>query len=142
MPDTWTVTLPAVLIIGAIVLVLVRLVASRRLRTGRARYAWLLFAPNLVMAAVPLWLAATQASSHPLLALVLGVIGLAYGLLLLRLARAVARATAAAGSEDELMAGIVEPTADFMLIATIAVVMGLVLVGLGMIVVALAERGT
>ena len=48
----------------------------------------------------------------------------------------------AAVSRSELVAGIAEPTADFMLIATIAIVIGLILVGLGAIMVALAERGT
>ena len=142
MPETLAVALPAVLIVAALSVVLIRLFAARKVRTGRARYAWLFFAPNLVLAAVPLWLAATQASTHPLLAVILGVVGVGYGLLLLRLVRAVAGATSVAGSEDDLVAGIAEPTADFMLIATIAMVIGLILVGLGAIVVALAERGT
>ena len=98
MPDTWTMTVPAALVVGVVALGVGWLVASRRLRTGRSRYAWLIFAPMFVFPGTFLWLAVTAAATQPILAFVFFVVGVGYGYLLVRMVRGVANATAAAAT--------------------------------------------
>jgi beta-lactamase regulating signal transducer with metallopeptidase domain len=136
MRDTRIVALPAVLVVGFLALVLLRHVAMRRLGTHQARYAWLSFAPSFLFPAAILWVAITQAWRQPIMGLVLGLIGVGYGFLLVRMVRGVARATASAGTRDELMGRMEEPTTDFLLITTIFGVVGLIVLGVALIVAA------
>ena len=142
MADTRAMPFPVVLIIGLVALHLVQHVAVRRLGTKRARYAWLSLARGFVVPVALLVPAVTLASTQPFLGVVLGVVGLGYGYLIVRMVRGVARATASTASEAEVQAAIIEPMTDFMLITTIIGVVGLIAVGVVAIVVALAERGS
>jgi len=134
------VDLPVALI-AAFALILAQFFGMRRLGTRRARYAWLAFAPVLAVPVLMVW-AAFSASSQPIVALFILLIGIFYGAILVRMVRGVARATATAETQDELMTAIQEPTVDFMLTTTIVGVLGMIVLGVVMIVVVVVERGS
>lgn len=142
MADTRIMPFPVVLVAGLVALHLVQRVAIRRLGTKRARYAWLSLAPSFVLPAAFLWSAVSQASRQPILGLVLGVVGLGYIYLVVRMVRGVARATASATPGDEFQNVIDEPMTDFILITTIIGVLGLIAAGVVAIVVAFADRAS
>jgi hypothetical protein len=127
---------PAILIVGYAVLLVFRHIAIRRLgsRTG---YAWLTFAPGFVFPAVILWLSISLVGRQPILGLVLWLVGLGYCWLLVRIARAAATASTPA----EVIIATQAPTTDFVLITTILAVVGLIVLGIGMIVMAVAGGG-
>ena len=131
--------LPAVLIAG-LALILVQFFGIRRLGTRRARYVWLAFAPVLMLPVLLVW-SAFNTASQPIVALFILLVGLFQGALVVRTVRGVARGTATAETQDEIMTAIEEPSTDFMLITTIVGVLAMIVLGVAMIAVAVAERG-
>lgn len=127
------------LAIAYVALVLVRIVAWRRLSTPRASRLWLFFTPRFFAPAALLWVAATTFPARPLLALVIAVIGLGYGVIVVRMVRDTARATATATTPEEFAEASVEPSLDYMLALTVFTVLGLIVFGLVVIVLALAN---
>jgi hypothetical protein len=129
------------LVVGLATLVLVRHLAARRLGTGRVRYAWLSVAPTFVFPAAILWVAVTQAPRQPVLGIIGGVIGLGYGYLAIRMARAVALATRSTETPDEFFKASEEPFADFLLITTTLGLIGAIVLGVALIVAAVVGGG-
>ena len=120
-------------------LFVVRHVAARRLGTGRARYAWLIFLPSSLLPLTTLWLALRFASTEPGLAIVLGITGLGYGALLVRMIRGVARAAASAMTPAEVADRTVEPIGEFMVIVTVLLVIGTIVFGIVVFIVTLVS---
>ena len=117
-----------------VALVLVRLVAWRRLSPPRASSVWLFFTPQFFGPAGFLWAAATITPTSPLLGFVLAIVGLGYGALVLRMVRGVARGAATAKTPEDFANASVEPAVDYMLTMTVLSVMGLIVFGVVAIV--------
>ena len=133
----------AILIAVAVVyvaLTLYRIVAWRRSGSPRAGTVWLLFTPRLFGPAVLLFVGATMMATQPVLGLFLVLIGLGYGALVVRWIRGIARAAATTTTTEEFANATVEPSVDYMLTMTVVSVMGLIVIGVGAIVWAVANR--
>jgi hypothetical protein len=118
----WPVVAAIAIAVGF--LVLLRMLAGRRVLAGEGRFVWLVFGPTLLVGAAPLWVAAVLFPTQPMFAVFVAIFGFVYlGLrvwLLMRMSRGV---SSAAPGEDRVDA-LLSPFADYM-----AATMGLLLIG-------------
>jgi len=131
----------AVLLVGFVTLVVLRRLAARRLGTHRARYAWLYFAPTFVFPVATMWLAVMLIGTMPAVALLIGIVGLGYGLLLARMVRGVARASVSAASPVDLANMPSEPMTEFVLVTTTLGLVGVLVLGIALILGAITGGG-
>lgn len=125
-----------ILVAAALVaVVLVRHFAARRVARGDPRFAWLLFAPTLLVAFAMLWVSVTLLTVQPVLGLFVGVVSVIGAILLVRMVRAMA-----SPSESEAKLGDVSgPAFDYIVwgaigapfILVVALIVLLITGGLG-----------
>jgi hypothetical protein len=139
--DTQFMAPYAVLLLGFVTLVVVRRLAAQRLGMHRARYAWLYFAPTFVFPVATMWLAVMLVGTMPAVALLIGIVGLGYGLLLARMVRGIARASVSAASPVDLANMTSEPMTEFVLVTTTLGLAGVLVLGIALILGAITGGG-
>jgi hypothetical protein len=77
----------------------VRLFAARRIAAGQGRFVWLYFAPMLLLMTYVLWISVGLWTTHPLMAVGIGLLGVPS---LLLLARGVRQMASDAGNPDAI----------------------------------------
>lgn len=139
--DTRGMFIPIALAVGYVVLVVVRLLAWRRFTPPRASTIWLFFTPRFFAPAALIYGAAAVIPTRPVEGLFLAGLGLAYGALVFRMIRRIARAATAATTAEEVTNAAIEPVADFMLTTMALSLIGLIVVGMAAIVWVVATGG-
>ena len=115
-------------------LFIVRVVAATRMDRKNRAYAWIMYAPQLAFPTVVLWVALERLRADPVLALALGVIGVGFGALVVRMIMRTSAALAKAVTENDVSTAAMEPLADYLLIFTVVSLLGLIGVGIVAIV--------
>ena len=126
----------AVGIAVVVLLVLLRLVAARRVAARQGKFVWLMFLPSLIGGGVILWVGIGMLASAPFVGVATLVVGGLCFFFLLRFLGRTSRSVSAAGPTDDIGAAMDEPLVDY---ATS--VMGLLLIVGLVAVVALIAWG-
>jgi len=125
----------------AVLLVLVRHVAARRVAAGDGRFVWLGFLPSLLGCGALILIGARTAGASPILGLVMTAVGL---VLLVSMIRAFARMSAVVSATPpggDITDALMGPLADVtllwgVLLAVLALVAVVVLIGWGVLMAA------
>jgi hypothetical protein len=106
------------------ILVVARHIAARRVAKGDRRFAWLFFAPTLLMFSYLLWISATMWRIQPLVSIGVGLVAAVSLVLLAR----VARGMATGRETPELLGDLRGPSFDYLIWTAIGLPMLMVVV--------------
>jgi hypothetical protein len=135
--ETSAMDSPAVVGIAVVaVLVLLRYFAARRVAARQGQFVWLAFAPTLIVAIVIIWTAVQMLATEPIVGVVILIAGGIYLAGAVRFLARLSRSVSTAGPQDDIMAAMTEPLADYM-----STLIGLLLIGGLVALVALIAWG-
>jgi hypothetical protein len=133
------VEIGALLILAMLVLG-VRLVGARRLRSGDRRAIWPIYLPTIVLFAIPVIALPSLMSSAPMIGIVFGI---GRGLVLFVAVRGVwraSRSTRPITNADEAVDAVIEPMYDLVVVATVVMLALGLFGGIALVVRAILAR--
>jgi hypothetical protein len=104
----------AMLVVIVVSLGALRLVAASRLARGQPRFVWLMFGPQVLFAAILVWIGLATVRSAPLAGIAVVALGVVTAWLLVRMIRQAGSTAAQPGS-----GGVRGPTFDYLIWAAI-----------------------